>query len=206
MVWNLGWEWRWRRPWGPGCGGDGVPLSVPPLQCPQGFWWLLLLPREGWVQEGDQCHSPKSAGHPGECGQDEMPPPQGVQPSRRLVRSAGAQGRMGQGELWVWPQWLWVWPQWLCAPGLTESSAGHWTLQFTDGALCPERVRDSRPQSSHSRIPQGPLHGGWVARGSPGKLRFKPQAPTNLLRDLGRSHPTEWRPWEGQLLGPAPEG
>lgn len=37
----------------------------------------------------------------------------------------------------------------------------------------------------------------------PGKLRFKTQAPTELLLELGRSRSAEWRFWEQLLYWPA---
>ena len=44
-----------------------------------------------------------------------------------------------------------------------------------------------------------PQWGGGALVGS-GKLRVKPQPPTNLPYNLGRSHPAEGRPQEGLLL------
>ena len=37
----------------------------------------------------------------------------------------------------------------------------------------------------------------------PGKLRFKTQAPTELLLELGRSCSAKWRFWEQLLYRPA---
>ena len=89
---------------------------------------------------------------------------------------------MGQGELWVWPQWLWVWPQWLwvwpggcgcgpsgCVPqGLLNPAlvTGHCNLQM---GLCAQRGCGTQGHRAHTaESPRGLSTAGGLPGGARG--------------------------------------